>query len=123
LGIEDVAKQYAYERLITKIKDTDSDQPSWDQDFLYSSFDYLRNEIIANVFVFPLNTTGTSEEETDVDVQYVGKYQLDYMREVVDNDLVCIEINPDMVLKQYSENSRALHYRFVEVVTDSAVDE
>ena len=123
LGIGDVLKQYAYERLLTKIKETDSDQPSWDQDFLYSSFDYLRNEIIANVFVFPLNSIGTSEEETDVDVQMVGRYNIDYMREVVDNDLICVEINPDMVLKQYSENSRALHSRFIEVVTDSAVND
>lgn len=123
LGIGDVLKQYAYERLLTKIKETDSDQPSWDQEFNYSSFDYLRNEIIANVFVFPLNSIGTSEEETDVDVQMVGRYNIDYMREVVDNDLVCIEINPDMVLKQYSENSRALHSRFIEVVTDSAVND
>ena len=124
LGIGDVLKQYAYERLVKKIKETNSDQPSWNDEFSYSSFDYLRNEIIANVFVFPLNSMDTSEEETDVDVQVVGRYNIDYMvDDDLNEDLICVEINPDMVLKQYSENSRALHSRFIEVVSDSAPSE
>lgn len=121
LGIEDVVKQYAYELLMARISRATRDESRWDDECPFSKYDYLRDTvIIANVFVFPLNSRGeTNRESGEEDVRVVGRYHIDYMRDVVANDLICVEIDPDVVLKQYSEGGRGLHRRFVECFPDT----
>ena len=122
LGIEDIVKQYAYEKLVTHIS-SDNDG-SWDEKFPYLEFDYLRNtEIKANIFVFPLNTIPGKEQTAEQDgvekIKFLGKYRINYLAELATSgDLIAVGVNPDTLFKQYKEGGKGLHHEFVRFLSE-----